>query len=77
MRKRIRVDGLYYKPVPWLFHNKCDGCALDINHRCINGDSGEFPSACNEGGEFEGVIFIRSTKESLAEYIAKRLDGVE
>jgi hypothetical protein len=30
---------------------------------------------CDYGGEFSGMIFIRPTKEGMAEYIAKKLEG--
>ena len=61
MRSRIRVNDQWYKPVPWLKEGECDGCS--------------FGSLCDDGMEFSGMIFIPNTKEALAEYVVKRLEG--
>jgi hypothetical protein len=76
MRTKIRVGDKWYRPVPWLVEDdNCEGCAFDDNG-CINADlRGRFTNLCDTHHEFEGMIFIRNTKESLAEYVAKRLDG--
>lgn len=74
MRSRIRVNDQWYKPVPWLNEAECDGCSFD-GRDCINGGGGKFASLCDDGMEFSGMIFIPNTKEALAEYVAKRLEG--
>lgn len=76
MRKRIKFEGQWYKPVPWLKEGDCDGCAMqwDSNKypkQCIN-DVWE-GEPCGPTSEFEGKVFIRCGKEALAEYIAKKL----
>lgn len=76
MRSKIKVNGDWYKPVPWLVEAECDGCIFDILG-CINAEpNGKFAKLCDDGNEFTGMIFIRNTKESLAEYVVKRL-GVD
>ncbi len=74
MRTKIRVDDQWYKPVPWLREAECDGCSFD-GRACINGGDGKFASLCDDGMEFSGMIFIPNTKEALAAYVAKRLEG--
>jgi hypothetical protein len=75
MRTKIKVNGAWYKPVPWHVDGECTGCVFDDNG-CINAElRGKFVNLCDSSQEFEGMIFIRNTKESLAEYVAKRLDG--
>lgn len=76
MRKRIKFEGQWYKPVPWIKPKECDGCALQYDpqqypKQCINDLWDGEP--CGIGGEFESKIFIRCGKEALAEYIAKKL----
>lgn len=72
MRTKIKVNGKYYRPVPWLEEGECDGCALDKpGSNCYNTEANGSP--CDDGQEFSGHIFIRHTKEALAEYIAKKL----
>lgn len=81
MRSKIKVDDDWYKPVPWFVEAECDGCIFDTLG-CINSEhGGKFErlcdaGQCDAGQEFEGMIFIRNTKEALAEYVAKRL-GVD
>lgn len=76
MRSKIKVNGDWYKPVPWFVDAECDGCIFDTLG-CINSEhGGKFERLCDAGQEFEGMIFIRNTKEALAEYVAKRL-GVD
>ena len=74
MRSRIRVDDQWYKPVKWHTEGKCDGCSFDGND-CINSNVSKFTGLCNDGMEFSGMVFIPNTKEALAEYVAKRLEG--
>lgn len=74
MRSRIRVNDQWYKPVPWLKEGECDGCSFD-RRDCINSGSSKFGSLCDDGMEFSGMIFIPNTKEALAEYVVKRLEG--
>jgi hypothetical protein len=75
MRTKIRVGDKWYRPVPWHSEGGCDGCVFD-GEGCINAElRGKFVNLCDADNEFEGMIFIRNTKESLAEYVAKRLDG--
>lgn len=71
MRKRVKFEGAWYKPVPWLKHESCDGCSLyHPNKQCLNEVSEGEPCL---NGEFKGKVFIRCGKEGLAEYIAKKL----
>jgi hypothetical protein len=77
MRTKIRVNGKWYKPVPWYVDRDCDGCVFE-GGGCINGSanvSGKFAGLCDDGEEFGWMIFIPSTKESLVKYVAKRLEG--
>jgi hypothetical protein len=77
MRTKIRVNDKWYKPVPWHVDGECDGCVFD-GDGCINGSanvSGKFAGLCDPDCEFGGMIFIHNTKESLAKYVAKRLEG--
>lgn len=79
MRTKIRVDGKWYKPVPWLDpDDECDGCSFDrgdfvesVKNGCINTDAKGSP--CDDGNEFSGMIFIPATKIGMAEYVAKKL----
>lgn len=74
MRSKIKFEGIWYKPVPWLGEGECDGCAMSSKRPsglCFN-DAGE-GEPCLAGHEFEGKIFIRFGKEALAEYIALKL----
>lgn len=74
MRSKIKFNGVWYKPVPWLGEGECDGCAMSSKRtygQCFN-DAGE-GEPCNGGNEFEGKIFIRFGKEAFAEYVAKKL----
>ena len=78
MRRRIKFEGQWYKPVPWLKTNECDGCAMQYDSgnypkQCINDVWADEP--CGPTSEFEGKVFIRCGKEALAEYIAKKLGG--
>ena len=77
MRTKIRVEGKWYKPVPWLQDlvpgaSECDGCAFgDSTLPCLN--TSERNNPCDDGNEFSGMIFIRATKAAMAAYVAKRL----
>lgn len=68
-RKRIRVEGKWYRAVPCLSTHGCDGCAFERDlaqaHIC---------GPCADGREFEGKIFTPDTPEGMAEYVAKRLE---
>jgi hypothetical protein len=76
MRTKIRVGDKWYRPVPWLIEeDACKGCAFN-NDGCINAKlTGKFANLCEARHEFEGMIFIRNTKEAMAEYVIKRLEG--
>lgn len=73
MRSKIKFNGIWYKPVPWLGAGGCQGCDMYQNKsgQCLNDVADGEP--CSDGGEFEGKIFIRFGKEALAEYIALKL----
>jgi hypothetical protein len=73
MRTKISVGGKWYKPVPWHEASSCDGCEFD-GRNCINASGDRFNSLCDSGNEFAGMIFIHNTKESLAAYIAQKLE---
>ena len=75
MRTKVRFEGKYYRPVPWHEEGECDGCAMDIQGKSCEFNDGSRGSPCDDGNEFAGMIFIRSTKEAMAEYIAKKLEG--
>ena len=70
MRKRIKVDGKFYKTVVWIEPNNCTGCALESNG-CLQANGEE---VCAQDGEFDGHIFIASGKEALAKYVLARLE---
>lgn len=72
MRTKIRVDNKWYRPVPWFTEGNCEGCVLDLGG-CVN--TPERNNPCDNGNEFTGMIFIPNTKEAIAEYVAKRLEG--
>ena len=74
MRTKILVDKEWYKPVPWHEHGECEGCAFD-NNGCINGSDSKFRTLCEVEQEFEGMIFIRNTKEAMAAYVIRKLEG--
>lgn len=66
MRSRIKVDGAWYRPVPWMTASGCDGCAFDKNG-CIN--TTEYGSPCDDGGEFDGMVLIPNNKEAYEQYM--------
>jgi hypothetical protein len=68
MRTRIKVNGLWYRPVPWTHKDDCRGCALE-GVGCIN--TTENKSPCDDGNEFTGMVLIRDTKEAYEEYMHK------
>jgi len=77
MRSRIRYEGVWYKPMPWLKEGECHGCSMNKDSyagHCYN-QSGPKDEPCSEGGEFQGKVLIRCGKEGLAEYIAAKLEG--
>jgi hypothetical protein len=69
MRSKIKVNGKFYKPMPWL-EEGCLGCDLDGNG-CIN--SGD-EDPCDDGYEFAGYIFVQMSPEGMARYVAARLE---
>lgn len=69
MRTKIKVDGKFYRPVPWLEESDCVGCAFEKSQGCPHNDS----DCCNWDDEFSGQILIPMGKEAMAEYIARRL----
>lgn len=73
MRSKIKFEGIWYKPVPWLGVGGCQGCDMYQNKSglCFNDVADNEP--CGVGGEFEGKIFIRFGKEAFAEYVALKL----
>jgi hypothetical protein len=74
MRSKIKFEGVWYKPVPWLGEGECKGCAMYMNEnigQCFNDVGDREP--CHANNEFAGKIFIRFGKEALAEYIALKL----
>lgn len=82
MRTKIKVDGKYYRPVPWLQPDaeECKGCAFDrgdyVSSKeagCINKADGDKGGPCDDGNEFGGMIFIRFSKEAMAAYVAAKL----
>lgn len=75
MRSKVKFEGKYYRPVPWHVEGNCDGCALDIEGRPCEFNDASRGSPCDDGREFAGMIFIRHTKEAMAEYIARKLGG--
>jgi len=75
MRTKIRVGDKWYKPVPWHSESECDGCVFD-GEGCINSElGGKFYGLCDANQEFEGMIFIHNTKEAMAAYVIRILEG--
>lgn len=74
MRTKIRINDQWYKPVPWIKDGDCSGCSFD-GPGCLNSNVSKFTGLCDDSQEFSGMIFIPNTKEALAEYVAKRLEG--
>jgi len=76
-RSRIKIDGKFYKVMPWINHQECDGCHFWQNQQhipeCPNQTRKE--EFCDEDGEFYGRVFIELGKEGLAKYIAAKLEG--
>ena len=76
-RSRVKLNGKFYKVVPWLKHEYCDGCyfwdVLGQSHDCPNQQTKD--QFCDTGGEFYGKVFIEHGKEGLARYIAVKLEG--
>lgn len=81
MRSKIKVEGKWYRPVPWLKDASCDGCALDgvDGAGCIN--TTKYGQPCDDGKEFTGMVLIPNTKEAYESYIHKavlqRMDNAE
>lgn len=79
MRKRIKVDGKFYRPVKW-FHDPsdadrvdvCTGCAFDKHGKCLSTEANGY--FCEEGCEFDGHIFIPCTPEATVQYVLARLE---
>lgn len=72
MRTKVKFNGEWYKPVPWLQATQCEGCALDKEGLCDFNTSTN-GSPCNDGNEFSGMILIPNTEEGLAEYVTRKL----
>lgn len=74
MRSKIKVDGKFYKPVPWLSKdgkvNECDGCAFHQNNCLLH----TYNDICAEGNEFAQMILIPATNRGWADYIALKLE---
>ena len=68
MRSKVRFEGVWYRPVPWMLSGECEGCVLDIDGRQCEFNKGINNNPCDTGGEFDGQIFIRNTKEAYEEY---------
>lgn len=66
MRSKIRVDGLWYRPVPWMKEGECHGCYFDTSN-CQNSTKNK--DFCNAGNEFAGMVFIPNTKEAYEKYL--------
>jgi hypothetical protein len=73
MRSKIKVDGKFYQAVKWVKEDSCTGCDLDASFKCIN--NGNDTAACDYDGEFAGHIFVGMNKESVARYVAARLEN--
>ena len=76
-RERIKFDGKFYKTMPWIVKGECTGCVFHMKQSqymdCPNSRSEE-DQFCDNGGEFEGKVFIEHGKEGLADYIAAKLE---
>lgn len=73
MRTRIKIDGKYYRPVPWLEEASCEGCSLEGYSVACSFNVEANGNPCNTGNEFAGRIMIRMTATAMAEYLARRL----
>lgn len=74
MTQKIRHQDKYYRAVPWFGEGSCEGCAFHEQRPCPNTD-GIHKGQCDDGGKFMGFVFIRPSKEAMAEYITKKLEG--
>lgn len=68
MRSRIKINGEWYRPMPWMEDGECTGCAFD-REGCIN-DS-EHGNPCDDGNEFSGMVLIPNNKAAYEEYVVK------
>ena len=66
MRSRIKIEGKWYRPVPWIKAEDCDGCSFDKSG-CIN--TTEYRNPCDDGNEFTGMVLIPNTKEAYEQYM--------
>lgn len=67
MRSKVKVHGMWYRPVPWLAENDCEGCGLNTAVECLfNTHTNEHP--CDAENEFAGKILIRTTEEAYEKY---------
>ena len=75
MRSKIKFEGVWLRPVPWLAKEDCRGCYIDENHGDCGFNTYANENPCDDGNEFTGMIFIRCGKEAMADYIAQKLEG--
>lgn len=70
MRSKIKFEGKFYRPVPWIVEGECKGCRfVDGATACPN----HYDSVCDDGNEFAGKVLIATNKEALANYVAAKL----
>lgn len=70
MRSKIKFEGKFYRPVPWLVEGDCKGCHFfDGGKACPNHQA----QVCDDGFEFAGKVLIATNKEALAKYVATKL----
>jgi hypothetical protein len=74
MRSKIKFEGVWLRPVPWLKEGDCHGCYVDATSADCDFNTAANDRPCGDGGEFAGMIFIRNTKEGMADYVAKKLE---
>lgn len=73
MRSKVKFYDKWYRPVPWLKAENCDGCAFDKQDQPACPNTKEHGQPCDDGNEFEGMILIRHTAQGYADYIAAKL----
>lgn len=74
MRSKIKFEGVWLRPVPWLKKDDCHGCYVYASSTDCGFNTAANNHPCDDDvGEFAGMIFIRTTKEGMADYVAKKL----